>query len=103
MQLLRGLNTATNEISGNKNVILMFSEGEKLEIRSYRDSVDAMRSLFALERDNPAKDIVLVRADSSDEVRVAFRNYFSDATEFVRLIDSSCKTLCGVRVTKHNR
>jgi putative GTP pyrophosphokinase len=97
MKLLRGLNTANTEISGKKNVILMFSEGEKLEIKTYRDSVDAMRSLFALERDNPGKDIVLVRADTSDEVRIAFRNYFSDAREFIKLIDISCTRLAPTK------
>ena len=99
MKLLRGLNTANNEISGKKNVILMFSEGEKLEIRTFRDSVDAMRSLFALEKENPGKDIVLVRADTSDEVRVAFRNYFSDATEFIKFIDLSCEKLGRAHVS----
>lgn len=98
MKLLRGLNTANNEVSGNKNVILMFSEGESLQVKTFRDSTDAMRALFTLERENPGKDIVLVRADSSNEVRIAFRNYFSDATEFINLVDRSCEKLGRVRV-----
>lgn len=97
MKLLRGLNTANNEVTGKKNVILIFQD-ENLEVRTYRDSTEAIKSLFALERENPAKDIVLVRADTSDEVRIAFRNYFSDATEFVRLIDRSCETLGGLKI-----
>lgn len=98
MKLLRGLNAANNEVSDKKNVILMFSEGENLEVRTYRDSTEAIRSLFALERENPGKDIVLVRADTSNELRIAFRNYFSDATEFIRLIDRSCERLGGISV-----
>ena len=100
MNLLRGLNAANNEVSEKKNVILMFSEGDVLEMKSYRDSTEAIRALFALEKENPGKDIVLVRADSSDEVRNAFRNYFSDATEFIQLIDRSCEELGNVRVTR---
>jgi putative GTP pyrophosphokinase len=98
MKLLRGLNAATNEVSDKKNVILMFSEGENLEVKTYRDSTEAIRSLFTLERENPGKDIVLVRADTGNELRIAFRNYFSDATEFIRLIDRSCERLGGVNV-----
>lgn len=95
MRMLRALNSANGEVSDRKNVILIFSETEELEARSYRDATDALRALFQLERDNPGKDIVLVRADSSEEVRIAFRNYFSDAKEFIRLIDEGCHKLAG--------
>jgi putative GTP pyrophosphokinase len=48
-----------------------------------------------LERDNPGKDIVLVRAASATDVRIAFRNYFSDAGEFIRLVDEGCQSLAN--------
>ena len=56
---------------------------------------DALRALFELEKENPGRDIVLVRAASSEEVRIAFRNYFSDAHEFIRMIDEGCHKLSG--------
>ncbi|MFM0208875.1 RelA/SpoT domain-containing protein [Paraburkholderia sediminicola] len=90
LQTLRGLNEAKGEISGNKNTILIFSETSALEVKTYRDAPEALRALFELEKQMPDRDIVLVRADSSDEVRLAFRNYFSDAREFIRLIDDAC-------------
>jgi hypothetical protein len=40
---------------------------------------------------------VLVRADTSDEVRVAFKNYFSDAGDFIRLVEDGCARLTGVK------
>jgi len=43
--------------------------------------------LFELEREMPDRDIVLVRADTGDEVRIAFRNYFSDARDFIKLVE----------------
>ncbi len=95
LKLLRGLNAADGEVSAKRNVILMFAENGKLEVKSYRDATDALRSLFELERENPGQDVVLVRADSSDEVRIAFRNYFSDAREFIRMVESGCETLSG--------
>lgn len=95
LQTLRGLNEAKGEISDKRNTILIFSETGELEVKSYRDAPDALRALFDLEKQMPNKDIVLVRADSSEEVRLAFRNYFSDAREFIRLLDDACDKLGG--------
>ena len=74
---------------------MIFSDKGELEIKSFRDAPDALRALFILEKQMPQHDIVLVRANSSEEVRLAFRNYFSDASEFIRLIDSACAKLSG--------
>lgn len=98
MRMLRALNSADGDINENKNVILIFSETEELELRSYRDATDALRALFELEKNSAARDIVLVRADTSEEVRIAFRNYFSDARDFIQLIDKGCQKLAGERV-----
>lgn len=97
MGMLRGLNTADSTISDKKNnFLLIFSSvPEGLEIRTFRDATDALEALFELERNNLGKDIVLVRANKSEDVRIAFRNYFSDAKEFINLIDEGCKKLMG--------
>ncbi len=107
MRMLRALNSSRSEVSGKQNVILIFGNPDgvdeddltpSLELRSYRDATDALRALFVLEAENPYKDVVLVRAGSSEDVRTAFRNYFSDATEFIRLIDDGCEILAGKTV-----
>lgn len=98
MNMLRNLNAANHHIADNKNVILMFSDADKLEVRTFRDATDAMKALFELEKETPGKDIVLVRADTAEEVRIAFRNYFSDATEFIDLVERGCTKLSGVKV-----
>lgn len=100
LALLRGLNSADSDISTNKNVILIFTEGANLETRSFRDATDALRALFELERENPGKDIVLVRADTSEEVRIAFKNYFTDAREFIDLIERGCQKLSGKKMLR---
>lgn len=97
IQTLRGLSQAKTEVSDKKNTILNFSEDGSLEIRSFRDATDALRALFELEKKFPKNDIVLVRADTSDEVRTAFRNYFGDAKEFIRLVESGCEKISGVK------
>jgi hypothetical protein len=101
LKTLSGLNQAKSEVSNKKNTILIFSDKGELEIKSFRDATDALRALFQLEEQMPHNDIVLVRANSSDEVRLAFRNYFSDAREYIRLIDSACAKLSGHNAPKH--
>jgi ppGpp synthetase/RelA/SpoT-type nucleotidyltranferase len=93
LQTLRGLNAANREVSDKRNAILIFSKSGALEVRAFRDATDAIRELFALEKEMPERDIVLVRADTSEDVRLAFRNYFSDASDFIRLVKSGCTKL----------
>ncbi|UYH54859.1 RelA/SpoT domain-containing protein [Qipengyuania sp. SS22] len=98
MHMLRGLNSAHEEVDEKKNVILIFDpeiEGDDRlrNITSFRDATDALRELFRLEAEHPELDIVLVRADTSGEVRIAFQNYFSDAREFINLVDHGCDRL----------
>lgn len=49
-----------------------------------------------LEKEVTHDDIVLVRADTSQEVREAYKNYFSDAREFIQLIENGCQKLFQV-------
>lgn len=100
MQTLRGLNSAKGDVTDKRNTILIFSKEGELEIRNFRDATDALRALFDLEKKMPDRDIVLVRADTSEEVRLAFRNYFTDAREFVRLVDAACTKLSGCKVVQ---
>ena len=87
LRMLRGLSESNTEISPKRNSVLNMSPDGTLYVQSFRDAADAVRALFQLEREFPQNDVVLVRADSTEEVRLAFRNYFSDVHEFVRLVD----------------
>ena len=100
LKTLRGLNQAKSEVSDKKNTILIFSDKGALEVKSFRYAPDALRALFILEEQMPHNDIVLVSADSSEEVRLAFRNYFSDADEFIHLIETACAELSGHNAPK---
>ncbi|MFZ1416211.1 MAG: RelA/SpoT domain-containing protein [Defluviicoccus sp.] len=100
MQTLSGLNSAKGDVTDKRNSILIFSKEGELEVRNFRDATEALRSLFELEKKMPDRDIVLVRADTSEDVRLAFRNYFTDAHEFVRLVDAACTQLSGRNVLR---
>ena len=101
LRLLRALNAQDKEVTEKRNMILIFdTEGkiEDLQTVSFRDATDALRALFHLEKQNPDKDIVLVRADKSEDVRIAFKNYFSDAKEFIELVEHGCNKLAGKKI-----
>ena len=100
---LRGLNTADAEVSTNRNAILVFAESGELEVLTFKDATEALRALFELEKRHSTSDIVLVRADTSDEVRLAFKNYFSDARDFIRLVEQGCQKLAGRPVLVRGR
>ena len=99
MQILRDLNRADRQISKYKNLILIFkgehtgTEVKGLEIKSYPTAPTALRALFELERELPGTDIVLVKGDTPEDLREAFNNYFSDAHQFIKLIDDGCNKL----------
>lgn len=85
-------------MTAKRNAILVFRQTGELEVLTYRDATEALRALFELERQMPGTDIVLVRADTSDEVRLAFKNYFSDARDFIKLVERGCQKLSGKQV-----
>jgi len=95
LKTLSGLNTAKQQVSGNRNTILIFEPSGDLAIQTYRDATDALRALFDLEEKHPDRDIVLVRADTAAEMRSAFRNYFSDAKDFISLVNAGCTKLAS--------
>ncbi len=100
LNTLRSLNAADPIVSSNRNTILIFSESGELEIKTYRDSPEALRALFQLEKERSGKDIVLVKADTSEEVRFAFKNYFSDARDFISLVETGCQELSSANVIR---
>lgn len=92
MDMLRELNANDAVFKGrNHNIILIFADDSPLEIRTYRDATSAIEAYFELEREQDLfsrKDIVLVRGNRHD-VRTAFRNYFSDASDFLSYVDEA--------------
>ncbi len=95
LDMLRGLNETDLTSSRSKNAILLIGDDGELEIRFFRYATGALNALFQLEREKKSRDIVLVRADTSDEVRYAYRNYFSDARGFIDLVEQGCMRLAG--------
>ena len=84
---LRLLDVIQEEVSERKNMILMFEDGErKLFKWGFPTVPRALKKLAELEQKNPGKNIVFVRADKGEDLRIAFKNYFSDADDFIEKV-----------------
>jgi putative GTP pyrophosphokinase len=95
LRSLRNINKSNLNFLHSKNVILIFNEDTgELKTESYVDAPAALQRYFVLENEaGENTDVVLVRADSSDSIKNAFRNYFSDSADFVNLVESALENL----------
>ena len=99
MDMFGNLNSAKHVFLKNKNFILVFREdGKGVHIHPYRYATNALQALFEFESDDYGSNIVLVSADNPEDVRESFKNYFSDATDFIGLVDDGCKRLMQEQV-----
>jgi ppGpp synthetase/RelA/SpoT-type nucleotidyltranferase len=95
VRMLRGLHTIYEGGPDGGNIILQFSENGQLTIHKVEDDEKATEEYFRLEKSAPKDDIVLVNADTFEDVRSAYRNYFSDPQDFLRYVNEGCMKLGG--------
>lgn len=93
LAVLKGLNRSTKQMGGRKNVILSLSSGGNLDLFAYAKGADALRKYFQLEKLQNGADIVLVKGDTAADIRLAYKNYFSDPDDFVRYVENGCRRL----------
>ncbi len=75
-------------------LIFHFEKGKLLEVRDFADIKNALPEYEKLESELREKaDVVLVGADRVEDLRRSFQNYFSDAKDFVALINSGISIL----------
>lgn len=95
LRTLRGIQPANPEFKSNKHALLIIKgdgRAEDIEVTTFSNFKTAVTEYFRQERET-LHDIVLVAADDSESVRFGFKNYFSDAREFVDLVDVGLKKL----------
>lgn len=87
------INQVNKEVLSGKNVILVFKQESQLDIFTYDRSQDVIDDYFKKEKSGSGEDIVYVSADSGEDVRSGFRNYFSDTRDFVVYLETGCESL----------
>lgn len=96
---LDGVRTVNKHFSiQGKSVILVFSEHDGMahvEVEVFDSMPVATKHYFELEKkyNDQDVDVVLVRSESEANIKNAFRNYFSDTDDFVKLVRSGIKKL----------
>lgn len=106
MAMLRALNSVDESkiTSSRQNVILILPPAGTVEARYFRYTPEALAALFELERTRPDCDVVLVRADTGESVRTAYRNYYADARDFVGFVERGLNELeSAKRLTQGSR
>lgn len=99
MDLFRRVNTKVVDIDFRRNNVLVFpyvAEAEEnrsdLEIFTFENVFRAIERYNRLEEElRDRADVVLVRADSFENMKVTFRNYFADTTDFVGMVGEALK------------
>lgn len=97
MDLFRRVNTKVVDIDFRKNNVLVFpyvkmedENASDLEIQTFDNVFKAINKYNELEEKMAdTADVVLVRSDSFDNMKVTFRNYFADTTDFVGMIEEA--------------
>lgn len=89
---LRHLNEA-RDIIRKTTVVLRFTSDKMLFVHEPSRTQDIMKYYFKIEADFPGDDVVLVNAPDTGGIRSAYRNYFSDTTEFFSYLDTARKCL----------
>jgi hypothetical protein len=70
-------------------VLLIVKPNGSLGVMRQRSYRDAVTNLLRIESDQPDWDVVLAAGDRGESLRNAFRNYFQNSTEFVRLMEGA--------------
>ncbi len=63
----------------------------ELEALSFKNAALAIDKATKLEADETSINAVYVRSDNPNQLRSAYRNYFYDPVDFVRLLESEAE------------
>lgn len=88
---LDGIQPNDENFSSERNTLLIFNnETGETDVLVFHNFRDAVQKYFTLERESAEEiDVVLVAADDPESVRFGFKNYFSDARDFVNYIQEA--------------
>ena len=89
---LAGIQPNDENFPDERNTLLIFNdETGEVKVLTYASFRAAVQDYFRLEREATDEiDVVLVAADDPESVRFGFKNYFSDARDFVDLVREAC-------------
>ena len=89
---LAGIKPNDENFPDERNTLLIYNEKSgETNVMTFAKFKDAVEEYFRLEREaSEGIDVVLVAADDPESVRFGFKNYFSDARDFVDYVNDAC-------------
>jgi len=81
--------TAENYGQLKKNTILKRTKNGELYLLRFDSLPAAIRAISAIEDQADTENAVIVGAQTPNHIRVAFKNYFDDTTDFIELLNSA--------------
>jgi putative GTP pyrophosphokinase len=99
LRILRGLNISNEKMGARKNVILSLGVDGRLDLFTYAKGADALKRYFQLEKLGTGADIVLVKGDTGADIRLSYKNYFSDPNDFLKYVEKGCEKLLARNVS----
>ena len=93
VRFLKGLNVAREHISNLVGGVVLQFKPDGLLITQIPRFVKALDVYFRIEAENPDDDVVLVNSIEFDQLRSAYRNYFSDTSEFLLFLTTGIQAL----------
>jgi hypothetical protein len=95
---LRALNISVGHMGAHKSVILSLSPEGKLDLFQYTKGTEAIKEYFQMEQARGGADVVLVKGNTAADIRLSYKNYFSDPNDFLKYIENGCKRLSSDRM-----
>lgn len=92
IQTLRTLREFENYNSLSRHNVLNIFDDEgtpRLEVIPFKNAQDALARANALEEDANSYNAVYVTSDNPNQLRSAYRNYFNDPVDFVKILEHS--------------
>ncbi|MCA3562760.1 MAG: RelA/SpoT domain-containing protein [Methylocystis sp.] len=86
VRFLNNLPVVYRNIDFKNSAVLQFTK-ENLIVHKIPLFANAQDTYFKIEKEYPDDDIVLVLSETFDQIRSAYRNYFSDSKEFNQLLN----------------
>lgn len=98
LKLLESINVLSLTLSENDKraiIIWLHIENDEPNVVTlpFKKLSEANKKLFELEKEYPQDDIVLVKSDNAGNIRNVFKNYFTDAIDFVKYIKAGLAAL----------
>ena len=96
--IIHGLQVAKNHRSLHKNSILQRKTDGSLYIYNFPSLPSALKSIASIEQLPETLNAVLVGSKTPSHIRDAFRNYFEDTSDFIKLLDDALLQIRGKTV-----